>query len=149
MSLTDGSSRRAARGPAEGAHPARVSRAQEPAAGAWAELATFLWGERDEAKARQSLRHALYQLRQAVGDAVVVDNDSAMVPDGAIEWDVAMLERDVAAGRFREASEGWQGDLLPGSEDSGDESFRDWLEGSARPSGAWPVRPSSGPPRVA
>ena len=94
-----------------------------------AELATFLWGERDEAKARQSLRHALYQLRQAVGDAVVVDNDSAMVPDGAIEWDVAMLERDVAAGRFREAAERWQGDLLPGSEDAGDEWFRDWLEG--------------------
>ena len=31
------------------------------------ELAALLWGEREEAKARQSLRHALYQLRQADG----------------------------------------------------------------------------------
>jgi len=94
-----------------------------------AELATLLWGERDEGKARQSLRHALYQLRQVLGDAVVVDNESAMVPPGAIEWDVAALERDASAERFAEAAERWQGDLLPGAEDAGDEPFRDWLEG--------------------
>ncbi|HKP28906.1 MAG TPA: BTAD domain-containing putative transcriptional regulator, partial [Gemmatimonadales bacterium] len=94
-----------------------------------AELSALLWGERDEAKARQSLRHALYQLRQALGDAITVDNDSVVLPEGVVEWDVAAIERDVAASRFADAAERWQGELLPGAEDSGDEWFVSWLEG--------------------
>ena len=36
------------------------------------ELTTLLWGERAEERARQSLRQALLELRQAVGDLLEV-----------------------------------------------------------------------------
>ena len=87
-----------------------------------AELSALLWGERDEAKARQSLRHALYQLRQVLGDALAIENDSVAVVDGTLRLDVTALERD---GR----TDVWEGDFLAGCENAGDEWFRTWLEG--------------------
>jgi DNA-binding SARP family transcriptional activator/TolB-like protein len=92
------------------------------------ELATLLWGERDESKARQSLRHALLQLRRLLADAVDVTNEGVRVLDDRLEIDASALEADVTAGRYADAIERWHGDFLAGAEDSGDESFRAWLE---------------------
>jgi len=92
------------------------------------ELAALLWGDRDEAKARQSLRHALLQLRRALPDAIDISNESARIIEGRMTLDASALEADVAAGRLGDAVERWQGDFLAGTEDSGDEPYRNWLE---------------------
>ena len=92
------------------------------------ELAALLWGERDEEKARQSLRQSLHQLRRVLGDAIEVTSDHVRVMDGAIEFDVGRLEDDIAAGRLEAAVDRWNGDFLRGADDAGDEEFHIWLE---------------------
>ena len=93
------------------------------------ELAALLWGQRDEDKARQSLRHALHQLRRALGDAVEATNEYVRVPDGMIDVDATLLETDIAAGRLAEGLERWAGDFLRGAEDvGGGEDYTAWLE---------------------
>ena len=92
------------------------------------ELAALLWGERDEEKARQSLRQSLHQLRRVLGDAIEITADQVRVVDGSIEFDVAVLEDDIAAGRLKGAVERWNGEFLRGAEDAGDEEFHSWLE---------------------
>ncbi|MGH7447310.1 MAG: AfsR/SARP family transcriptional regulator, partial [Longimicrobiales bacterium] len=52
-----------------------------------AELIDLLWGERDEKRARHSLRQALLTFRRAIGDAVAVTADSVSVAGGTIELD--------------------------------------------------------------
>src|SRR5687768_6679068 len=91
-------------------------------------LATLLWGERDEAKARQSLRHALHQLRRALGDAIDVSNGSIRVLPDTIQLDAVLLERGLAEGRLADALSLWHGDFLSGADDLGHEEFRSWLE---------------------
>lgn len=51
-------------------------------------LASLLWGDYPDAQARASLRQALKQLREAVGDAVQVTRADAAVAPGAIDCDV-------------------------------------------------------------
>src|SRR5215207_1156105 len=92
------------------------------------ELTALLWGERDEDKARQSLRHALHQLRRALGDVIEVTNEQVRAADGQIELDASLLERDVADARLAQAVERWGGEFLRGAEDAGDDAFRSWLE---------------------
>ena len=92
------------------------------------ELAALLWGERDEEKARQSLRQSLHQLRRALGDAIEITSDQVRVLDGAVESDVGAFEDDMAAGRLVAAMERWTGEFLRGAEEAGDEEFRSWLE---------------------
>jgi DNA-binding SARP family transcriptional activator len=88
----------------------------------------LLWGERDEDKARQSLRHALHQLRRALADAVEVTNDQVRVAGSMIEVDASLLERDVAQGRLADGVQRWAGEFLHGAEDAGSETYRAWLE---------------------
>jgi DNA-binding SARP family transcriptional activator/TolB-like protein/tetratricopeptide (TPR) repeat protein len=92
------------------------------------ELAALLWGERDEERARQSLRHALHQLRRAVDSAIEVTNERVRVVDGAVDVDASLLERDVASGHFAAAAQRWTGPFLRGVEDAGDDAFRAWVE---------------------
>jgi DNA-binding SARP family transcriptional activator/TolB-like protein/Tfp pilus assembly protein PilF len=92
------------------------------------ELIALLWGDRDEEKARQSLRQALHQLRQALGTALEVSGDSVRMLEGTIALDVAMLERDLAAGLLDDAIGRWNGVFLRDTEDVGDETYRAWLE---------------------
>ncbi len=91
-------------------------------------LAALLWGERDDDKARQSLRHALHQLRRSLGDAVDATTDHVRVPEGAIDVDATLLERDIAAGRLADAAERYAGDFLRGADDVGGEEYTSWLE---------------------
>lgn len=91
------------------------------------ELATLLWGERDEDKARQSLRHALHQLRRALGDAIDTTGEQVRVTD-AVSIDASMLDADIANGRLRDGVQRWAGDFLAGAEDAGGEEYAAWLE---------------------
>ncbi|HEX5436538.1 MAG TPA: AAA family ATPase [Gemmatimonadaceae bacterium] len=102
---------------------------RSPRAVARAELMTLLWGERTEARARQSLRQALLELKRAIGAGLSVDADSAALAPGVVEWDVAAFERDVQAGRLEEAVDRWHGEFLEDAEDAGGENFRQWVDG--------------------
>ncbi len=92
------------------------------------ELATLFWGERGEDRARQSLRQALLELKQALGDSVDVDAENVRLAADAVELDIVRFERDLADGRIREAAERWTGDFFEGAEDIGGDGFRRWIE---------------------
>lgn len=92
------------------------------------ELVVLLWGERPDARARQSLRQALVQLRKVCGDALRVDGEQVWVAEGAVEVDLHRFEEALAEGRHADAVEYWGGDLFTGAEDAGGEAFDEWLE---------------------
>ena len=92
------------------------------------ELATLFWGERGDTLARQSLRQALSEVKQALGDRVDVDTDLVRLAENTVSLDIIAFENDVAAGRLEEAVGRWAGDFFEGAEDIGGESFRRWVE---------------------
>jgi DNA-binding SARP family transcriptional activator len=94
-----------------------------------ADLATLLWEQRDEGRARQSLRQALRDLRSALGDRIDISARFVRVAQEAVMLDSVLFEADLAAGRIETAVARWHGDFLPAAEDLGGEAFRAWLEG--------------------
>lgn len=93
-----------------------------------AELIDLLWGERDERRARHSLRQALLALRRTIGDGLSISPETVSVAAGTIEVDLASFEGHVAAGRLRDAVDLWKGDFLADAEDVGGETYRLWIE---------------------
>lgn len=93
-----------------------------------AEAAALLWPDRDERRARQSLRQALLELRQLVGEGLAVEPEYVQLAAGAIELDASAFEQELDAGRAAAAVERWGGDFLPGAEEVGGEELRGWLE---------------------
>lgn len=93
-----------------------------------AEAAALLWQDRDEHRARQSLRQALLELRRLVGSGLIVEPERVWLVPQALELDATAFEDEVAAGRFEAAVDRWQGDFLPGAEEVGGEELRGWLE---------------------
>ncbi|MEO6525909.1 MAG: BTAD domain-containing putative transcriptional regulator [Gemmatimonadaceae bacterium] len=92
------------------------------------ELAALLWGERPDAKARQSLRQALLELHRLVGDRLQVTNDSARLVADDLVLDVVQFEEDVEAGRDREAIGRWTGDFCDSGQEEDDSAFRAWAD---------------------
>ncbi len=93
------------------------------------ELQARFWGERDEQRARHSLRQALLRVRRACGDDVVIATpDTLRLTESRIVTDVQRFSDAAARGRWREAAGLWAGDFMPGCEDVGGEEFRHWLE---------------------
>jgi DNA-binding SARP family transcriptional activator/tetratricopeptide (TPR) repeat protein len=92
------------------------------------QLAELLWGGRDDARARQSLRQALYVLRSALGAVLDIDAEHVRLAADAVELDAAAFERDVANDRLAAAVSRWEGDFLAGMEDLGDDTYRAWVE---------------------
>ena len=101
-------------------------RAPRPASRA--ELAALLWGTKDEARARQSLRQALTTLRAAVGDALHATADEVRLEPGRVSLDARCFEEALRAGDAAAAVALWQGELLAGAEELGEEELRSWLE---------------------
>ena len=93
-----------------------------------AEAAALLWPDRDERRARQSLRQALLELRQLVGDGLAAETDFIQLTPGSVELDAAVFERELDAGQLGAAVARWSGDFLPGVEEIGGEELRGWLE---------------------
>jgi DNA-binding SARP family transcriptional activator/TolB-like protein len=93
-----------------------------------AQLADLLWGERDEKRARHSLRQALLALRRAIGEGLDIEQETVALRTGLVDLDLAAFDAAVEQGRYREAVELWAGDFLFESEDAGGEAFRLWLE---------------------
>ncbi len=92
------------------------------------ELADLLWGDREEVRARQSLRQALVEIKRVVGEGLEADGDLVRLLPGAIALDVDEFERDLAARRVESAVSRWKGEFLAGLDDVGGEAFRAWLE---------------------
>ncbi|MGQ0649851.1 MAG: BTAD domain-containing putative transcriptional regulator [Gemmatimonadaceae bacterium] len=91
-------------------------------------LATLLWGDRHEARARQSLRQALLDLRRVIGDALDVQADAVQLREGAVELDAVLFEREIVAEQLEAAVDRWHGDFLESMEDAGAAPFQAWLD---------------------
>jgi len=101
---------------------------RSPSAVPRTELATLFWGERGEERARQSLRQALLELKQVLGERIDVDADTVRVGADVVVLDIVAFERDLSEGRVQEAVGRWAGDFFEGAEDIGGEGFRRWIE---------------------
>ncbi len=93
-----------------------------------AELATLLWEGIDDARARQSLRQALVELKRVVGEGLTTEGELVRLDPTAVRLDATAFESAIADGTPAIAVEWWKGDFLAGLEDIGGEAFRTWLE---------------------
>ena len=101
---------------------------ESPRAVARSTLASLLWEDRHEPRARQSLRQALTEIRHAVPGALRVTARDVRAEPDSVRLDVQEFEAAVRAQRYDEAVALWQGEFLAGSEDAGGEEYRAWLE---------------------
>ena len=92
------------------------------------ELADLLWGDRDDSRARQSLRQALLEIKRVAGDGLESEGELVRLLPGAIVHDAVEFEHDLDAGRLEAAADRWRGNFLAGLDDVGGEAFRAWLE---------------------
>ncbi|HEX6314293.1 MAG TPA: AAA family ATPase [Gemmatimonadaceae bacterium] len=90
-------------------------------------VATLFWGERDDARARQSLRNALSELRTVLGNRLEADEVRINLVPGAVAQDVADFEAAVAEERWEDAVALWKGEYLSGAEDLGTDEWSAWL----------------------
>lgn len=91
------------------------------------ELSTLFWGDRAEERARQSLRQALLEAKQALGEALEVTPDQVRVVGTGVELDILAFEEDVKRGRHQEAADRWTGEFFPDAERIGGEEFERWV----------------------
>lgn len=93
-------------------------------------LATLLWGDRTEAKSRQSLRQGLLTLRkclEAAGvDLLQIDGSTLSVDGALLQVDAIEFEHHARQGDVARACDLYAGDLLIGLNGIS-ESFDEWL----------------------
>ena len=92
------------------------------------ELAALFWPESDESKARQSLRQALVELREVLGEGLEVTDREVRLLPGVVELDANNFEREVDSGVNAAADSRWDGDFLEGLELTAGEELRVWIE---------------------
>lgn len=91
------------------------------------ELAILFWPDRSDTHAKQSLRQALAELRNAMGDALETDNESVRVAPESCALDVRDFEESIRTERWDAAAALWGGDFLNGMESVGGEALARWL----------------------
>ena len=96
-------------------------------------LAGLLWGDKDEDRARNSLRQTLFLLRRATGDAdpqlLDINNHTVSLNPSAAEVDVRAFEpaaRSGAAAELETVADLYRGDLLDGFT-LDERPFEEWL----------------------
>lgn len=91
-------------------------------------LADLFWSDLDPDAARHSLRHALWQLRQHVGEGAIVATDGSLTLVAAVESDrdafLAAAERQ----DFECAVELYRGEFFPGFAAPGAAGFEQWAD---------------------
>ena len=102
------------------------------------ELATLLWGSREERQARHSLNQALSSLRKALAphgaELLMADEDMVALAPSLIETDVSRLETlldDGSMAALSQAVDLYRNDLLMRM-DVREDAFEDWLSGERR-----------------
>ena len=98
-----------------------------PRSASRAELASLLWEDRADTRARQSLRQALLDLKRLLGVGLLLDGDSVRL-DSGLRLDAREFEEDLARGDLKAAVLWWRGDFLAEMDDVGGERFRGWVE---------------------
>lgn len=108
-----------------------------PRPGSWhrrdSMLGTF-WPEHDQARARASLRSAIFTLRRLLPKGAIISRggDDLSLDAASITSDVAALSEDLMAGRYHEALACYKGELLPGMFVNDAPGFQEWLEHERR-----------------
>lgn len=90
-------------------------------------LASLLWGDRVDERARHSLRQALHRIGTALPGALEVGPDQVSAAPEALAYDVRAFEADVTARRWEDAAARWRGELLAGCDDAGGDELEAWL----------------------
>ncbi len=100
-----------------------------PPAGSWTRdhLTDLLWGDRDEHRARGSLRQALVELRRILGSsAVSIDRERVALNASVVAIDAVEFLNFVTSEKWHDAAALYQGELLEGV-NLADTGFADWL----------------------
>ncbi len=94
-------------------------------------LASLLWPETDDQRARNALSQALHGLRKALGPEFLVapNRDEIGVDMNAVSCDAIRIHDDLDSGRLQYAVERHEGSLLEGLHVSGSIGFERWLDG--------------------
>lgn len=99
------------------------------------QLATFLWGHRDDERARHSLRDALSVLRQSLGAIIPRGRDViALAPDAALDVDVLELRAAAHAGDHARVVALYRGPFLDGVHIGDASEVEDWISEERRAS---------------
>ncbi len=93
-------------------------------------LLALFWPDLDEDHARGALNRAVYYLRRALGDGVIVSRGSEElgISQQNLWCDAVAFEEAAERGRFEDALDLYRGDLLEGFFVSGVPEFERWLE---------------------
>lgn len=93
-------------------------------------LLALFWPELDQAHARAALRRAIYFVRRAAGDDIIVGRgeEELGVPESGFWCDTVAFEEAMAAGQYAAAAELYRGDLLEGFFVSQAPEFERWLD---------------------
>lgn len=96
------------------------------------ELAELLWSESSRARARGSLRQALWQIRSALGDDILAGDDPVLLSTNRVETDIGRLDRHLSAGRLLQAVEAWKGAPFADLRVGGAREWERWAENRRR-----------------
>lgn len=92
------------------------------------EVAALLWPEADGARARASVRQALWTLRQVLGPECFASDDPMILADGVVETDLASLVAALEEGDLEAADQLWKGPLLHDLEFPRAKEWHRWLD---------------------
>ncbi|GLC23839.1 AAA family ATPase [Roseisolibacter agri] len=91
-------------------------------------MATLLWEDRDDARARGSLRQALFRLRRTLPDVLLLDGETVALAPDRLVTDAGELLRLAAADRLDDAIARWTGDFLGNDEPAEGSALREWAD---------------------
>lgn len=91
-------------------------------------LLGLLWPDQSPARGRRLLSDAVYLVRQAIGDALVVAGDDLRFDEERMRTDVALFEDALAADDVDSALALYRGPLLDGFYLDDDTAFGQWLD---------------------
>lgn len=91
------------------------------------QLATLLWGDREEGAARHSLRQALLVLRRELGEALVESGLGLVLADGKFDVDLLSVEERIGTLEPGDVLPPLPERVLAGLDDIGTEPFTEWV----------------------
>jgi DNA-binding SARP family transcriptional activator len=92
------------------------------------DLMQLLWEDRDEGRARHSLRQALSDIRRVLGDALTLTPESAALAAGAVTMDAVEFLAACRGERWDDAVALWQGGFCESADEIGGPRLAAWLD---------------------